>query len=119
MAEKKYTWHKLSDNIEALQIPASNLVEIELGEKKICIALHNQTVFACAAKCPHAGGSMAEGCIDAIGNVVCPIHRYKFNLAHGKNTSGEGYYLKTYPVQMRPDGIFVGFEVNNLFNWGK
>ena len=119
MAEKEYTWHKLSDNIESLQIPTSNLIEIELGGKKICISLHNEKIFACAAKCPHAGGNLAGGYIDALGNVVCPIHRYKFSLSHGRNTSGEGYYLKTYPVQMRPDGIFVGFEVNNFFNWGK
>lgn len=115
MAEKEYTWLKLADSIEALKLPASGIAELQVGDKKICISLYKDELFACAAKCPHAGGKLVQGYIDVLGNIVCPVHRYKFGLVHGRNTSGEGYYLKTYPVQMRPDGIFVGFEVNNLF----
>jgi 3-phenylpropionate/trans-cinnamate dioxygenase ferredoxin subunit len=29
--------------------------------------------------------------------------------------SGEGYYLKTYPVEEREDGVFVGFEESRWF----
>jgi len=29
--------------------------------------------------------------------------------------TGEGYYLKTYPVERRPDGIYIGFEERK---WG-
>jgi len=29
---------------------------------------------------------------------------------HGRNVSGEGYYLKHWPVQIKEDGIFVGVE---------
>ena len=67
-------------------------------------------LFAFAYKCPHAGGMLAEGFIDALGNIVCPLHRYKYNMANGRNTSGEGYYLKHWPVQIKEDGIFVGVE---------
>jgi nitrite reductase/ring-hydroxylating ferredoxin subunit len=115
MAEKEYTWLKLADNIEALELSASGMAELQLADKKICISLYKDQLYACAAKCPHAGGKLVQGYIDVLGNIVCPVHRYKFSLVHGRNTSGEGYYLKTYPVQMRSDGIFVGFEANNLF----
>jgi 3-phenylpropionate/trans-cinnamate dioxygenase ferredoxin subunit len=119
MTEKKYTWHKLADSLQELKLPASGIAEIELLNKKICITLYKDQLYACATKCPHAGGNLANGYIDALGNIVCPLHRYKFSLQRGRNTSGEGYYLKTFPVQMRPDGIFVGFEANNFFNWLK
>ena len=82
----------------------------EAGGKKITLAVFNGQVFAFAQKCPHASGVMADGFIDALGNVVCPLHRYKFSMANGRNTSGEGYYLKTYPVETRDDGIYVGIE---------
>ncbi len=72
-------------------------------------------MYACAAKCPHAGGSIADGYIDQIDNVTCPLHRYKFSLQNGRNTSGEGYYLKTFPVQTTGDGIFIGIEEKGLF----
>jgi 3-phenylpropionate/trans-cinnamate dioxygenase ferredoxin subunit len=62
---------------------------------------------------------MADGYLDALGNIVCPLHRYKFSVSNGRNTSGEGYFLKTFPVQLREDGVFIGFAQNNLFGWLK
>ncbi|MCX6337228.1 MAG: hypothetical protein NT153_08110 [Bacteroidetes bacterium] len=60
---------------------------------------------------------MADGYIDATGQIVCPLHRYRFSLQNGRNTSGEGYYLKTYPIEHREDGIFIGLAPNSIFNW--
>jgi len=119
MAEKEYTWHKLAETIEELMIPEQGLLEFEVAGKKICIARVKGEVFACTALCPHAGGRMAQGYTDALGNIVCPVHRYKFDLKNGRNSSGEGYYLKTFPVQVRNDGVFIGFEKSNLFDWLK
>jgi 3-phenylpropionate/trans-cinnamate dioxygenase ferredoxin subunit len=45
------------------------------------------------------------------------VHRYKFSLQNGRNTSGEGYYLKTYPVEVRGEAIFVGLPDGGLFGW--
>ena len=72
-------------------------------------------IFAFAYKCPHAGGYFVNGYLDALGNVVCPVHRYKFCPANGRNVSGEGYYLKHWPVEIRADGVYVGLEKNKLF----
>jgi nitrite reductase/ring-hydroxylating ferredoxin subunit len=83
---------------------------VETDGKKITLAQNNQQIFAFAHKCPHASGIMADGFIDALGNVVCPLHRYQFALQNGRNTSGEGYYLKTYPVQITEEGVFIGFK---------
>jgi len=111
------TFYKIADSFQDLQLSPEGLAEIEVAGKKICIAVKSETIHACAAKCPHAGGMMANGYVDALGNIVCPLHRYRFSLQNGRNTSGEGYFLKVYPVETRPDGIFVGFKENNLFNW--
>ena len=116
---KNYKWIKIADNINELNISSNGLAEIEVNNKKVCIALHNDSLSACSQKCPHTGGILSQGYIDALGNIVCPVHRYKFSLQNGRNVTGEGYFLKTYPVEMRTDGIFIGFEENNLFNWLK
>ena len=110
--QKEYTWHKLAESLEELQFMDTGLAELEINGKKICLGQHKDQLYACTAKCPHAGGNMAEGYIDALGNIVCPVHRYKYNLENGRNTSGEGYYLKRYPVEIRPDGVFIGFATN-------
>lgn len=118
-SQKQYAWHKIADSIAEIGFSASGLAEVEVAGKKICLALHQDQVYGCAAKCPHAGGVMSSGFIDSLGNIVCPLHRYKFSLSRGHNVSGEGFFLKTYPVELRPDGIFVGLEAGGLFNWLK
>ena len=120
MAEKNYIWHKIADRINELEFADNNIAVTELQDKKICIGKYNEMAFAFAFKCPHAGGIMADGHIDALGNVVCPLHRYKYNLQNGRNVSGEGYYLKHWPVELRENGVFVGMEESNgLFGWLK
>jgi nitrite reductase/ring-hydroxylating ferredoxin subunit len=116
---KKYQWHKIADTIDDINFATNGMVEIEIKGKNVCVALHKETVLACAAKCPHAGGHMSDGYLDALGNIVCPLHRYKFSLANGRNVSGEGYFLKNYPIEIRTNGIFIGFEESGMFGWLK
>ena len=117
MTDKKYTWHKIADHINELGFADNNIAVAEVKGKKICIGRFKEGAFAFANKCPHAGGPMADGHIDALGNVVCPLHRYKFSLQNGRNVTGEGYYLKHWPVELREEGVFVGMEEGSGF-WG-
>jgi len=105
-----YSWIKIADYASELVWQDNHMCIVEADGKKITLAQNNQQIFAFAHKCPHASGIMAEGFIDPMGNVVCPLHRYRFALQNGRNTSGEGYYLKTYPVQITEEGVFIGFK---------
>lgn len=110
-------WIKIAESIAELQLGENNLVEITVDGKKVCIGAFGTELRACAAKCPHAGVALETGYIDAVGNIVCPLHRYKFNMATGRNVTGEGYYLKTYRIEEREDGIYINFEKKkNLFD---
>jgi nitrite reductase/ring-hydroxylating ferredoxin subunit len=119
MPEKKYKWHKIAESINELQFGDRDIVQIEISGKKICIAKTLKGLSACAAKCPHAGGDMSEGYLDKNGNIVCPVHRYIFNLENGRDVSGEGYFLKIYPLRENESGIFLGMEEGGLFSWLK
>ncbi|MBS1630121.1 MAG: Rieske 2Fe-2S domain-containing protein [Bacteroidetes bacterium] len=85
------------------------LQEFDLGEKRICLLRRAGRVLAFSANCPHAGGRLCEGWIDARGRVVCPVHHYRFDPANGYNASGEGYKLKTFPAKDVEGSIFVFF----------
>ena len=115
-SDKKYSWYKIADSVAEISLNQSGMAEMEAGGKKICISLHREQVFACANKCPHAGGALSAGFIDPLGNIVCPLHRYKFSLQNGRNVSGEGYYLKHWPVEIREEGVFVGMEEGGFWN---
>lgn len=99
---------KVAESPDDLITGPNNISVVEIRDRKICLAFHAGQWHGFAYKCPHASGIMANGNIDAMGNIVCPLHRYRFSLKNGRNTSGEGYYLKTYPVEQRPDGIYIG-----------
>lgn len=115
MMAKTYQWIKVADYIAEIHFNPNNIAEVTAGGKKICMAKNADNYFAFAHKCPHAGGYFINGYVDALGNVVCPLHRYKFCLKNGRNVTGEGYYLKHWPVEVKEEGVFVGFEKSTLF----
>ena len=83
------------------------LQEHVVDGRRICLLRRGHRVFACTALCPHAGGQLSQGWLDAKGRIVCPEHKYRFDPANGYNASGEGYKLKTFPVREEEGRIFV------------
>lgn len=114
---ERYRWVKVAETINEISFGANNLAEVMADDKKVCIGKFREELFAFSPKCPHASGYFAEGFIDALGNVVCPLHRYKFCMKNGRNVSGEGYYLKHWPVEIREEGVFVGLETKGFLGW--
>ena len=108
-------WVLITDAPLSLDWPNNQLLDLEMEGKKITLARFKEGYYAFAQKCPHASGRMAQGYINPLGQVVCPLHRYAFDMKNGRNTTGEGYFLKTYPVELRPNGLFIGFKPNSFF----
>jgi 3-phenylpropionate/trans-cinnamate dioxygenase ferredoxin subunit len=115
MSATEMHWVLITDAPLSLDWPDNQLLDLELDGKKITLARFKDGYFAFAQKCPHASGRMAQGYINPLGQVVCPLHRYAFDMKNGRNTTGEGYFLKTYPVELRPNGLFIGFKPNSFF----
>lgn len=115
--EKRINWVKIAESVSDIPFDANGIAEVMAGDKRICIGKYKEELFAFAHKCPHASGFFSEGFIDALGNVVCPVHRYKFCMKNGRNISGEGYYLKHWPVEFRKDGVFIGFDSRKFFGF--
>lgn len=111
----KINWVKVAESLAEVPFGENGLAEVMAGDKKVCIGKYKEALFGFAARCPHASGFFANGFIDALGNVVCPLHRYKFCMKNGRNVSGEGYYLKHWPVEVRDDGVYVGLEAKSFF----
>jgi 3-phenylpropionate/trans-cinnamate dioxygenase ferredoxin subunit len=117
MGFKKYKWHKVAEKETDIQWFSGDIGEVAIDGKKICIARVKEGWYGFAHTCPHAGAPMTDGYIDGACNVVCPVHGLKFNMKKGRDVNGEGYSLKTYPVELRQEGIFVGLEEGGLFKW--
>jgi 3-phenylpropionate/trans-cinnamate dioxygenase ferredoxin subunit len=119
MLQKKYKWYKIAETVSELQFGENRIIQIEVAGKKICMVKKTNGLAACTARCPHAGGNMAEGYLNKSENIICPVHHYIFNLENGREITGEGYFLKIFPVKVNEVGIFLGIEDSGLFNWLK
>ncbi|MES2284563.1 MAG: Rieske 2Fe-2S domain-containing protein [Bacteroidota bacterium] len=118
--KKIIIWHKLFDSIDAInaQVAVGKVTTINVGRKKICLARTADGFFAVNDKCPHNGASLGNGYCTAEGSVVCPVHRYHFDLRTGRAKSGLGDFVQTYPIEVRNDGVYIGFE-QLVWNWLK
>lgn len=107
---KEYQWHWITGSMDQIDFGKYDIIQIEIANKTICIAKFKDMLYAFQSLCPHAGAKMVMGYIDAQGNAVCPLHRFKFSLKNGSNVTGEGYKLKVYPIQINEEGVFVGLR---------
>ena len=102
-----FAWHKI-ESISASALAENKLLETVVAGKRIGLLKRNNAIYAFTAACPHTGAPLCDGWLDAMGRIVCPEHKYRFDPANGRNTSGEGYKLFTYPVEIRDDEMYIG-----------
>jgi nitrite reductase (NADH) small subunit len=63
-------------------------------------------VEALAGRCPHANGPLGLGWIEE-GEVVCPLHRWRFRLADGRCTTVRGNSVHRFRCEVRGDEVWV------------
>lgn len=102
-------WIKVLDTAELPVADAIKLVKI--AGKSLCIVNHEGKITATQAYCPHAGGQLIGGWCSK-GFLICPIHRFAYNLTTGRGAEGQGDYINIYPTELRLEGLFVGFNIS-------
>lgn len=75
------------------------------GEMIAVFRLRDGSLRAVSALCPHKGGPLADGQIDA-RVVVCPLHLTAFDLITGCSTTGP-QALTVYAVSLDADNRLV------------
>lgn len=100
-------WVKIVDNL-----PEDDFVKsIKVDGKKLCLIRNEHELYAIQNDCPHAGGSLSGGWCKN-GHIVCPIHRWEYDLKTGRGAEGQGDYINKFPLEIRADGLYVGLKVS-------
>ena len=61
-----------------------------------------------AAACPHKAGPLWEGQVSVKRcEIVCPWHRFRFDLRSGKSVTYDKLVARTYPVAIRNGQVFL------------
>lgn len=98
-------WVKLS-----IAVPETDFVGmVKVEGEKLCLVKHQGEVYVVQNSCPHAGGILSGGWCKE-GHLICPVHRWGYDLKTGRGCEGQGDYIKIYPTEVRPDGIYVGLK---------
>jgi nitrite reductase/ring-hydroxylating ferredoxin subunit len=110
--KKQLTWYKIfpSEQAAKIQVPINRALTVRVGGKKVCIAHTSEGLFAVNDRCPHNGASLGHGYCTDQNSIVCPVHRYHFDLRTGRAKSGIADMVEPYPLDIRENGVYIGFE---------
>ncbi len=105
----------MSDNIMPVEV--AKLGEIPLGTMKRVKAFDTNVllsnvrgkIYATQDGCGHQRASLSRGTLD--GEIVtCPLHRAKFNVTTGRNTSGIQMSMPPELMQKIPPEVMAMFQ---------
>lgn len=81
-------------------------IAVDLGERRLAIFRYRGELFALDETCPHRGGPLHDGDIQA-GVVSCPWHQWRFDLKSGCSPLNPLSRVRTYPVEVVGAEIWV------------
>ena len=124
---KKLTWYKVLNKNE---LPGGRVKTVSAGNKSFAVTHFEGKYTALDNRCPHQGGPLGEGQIEN-GWLRCPWHGYDYHPCTGKPPAGFDDAVKTFPIEEREDGVYIGLEqvvehvktvsdvmVETMINWG-
>lgn len=88
------------------EIPPGEGRPFEVNGKPIAVFNVDGKFHAIGNTCPHRGGSLGDGFLQG-KTVTCPMHSWEFDVETGDCVSPGAGCVKTYPVEIQGDGVFV------------
>jgi nitrite reductase/ring-hydroxylating ferredoxin subunit len=88
-------------------LPEKRIRKIVLGDTIMAILRLGENFFAFDAQCPHRGASLLQANINGLGEIICPLHQYRFDLKTGQVRSGYCPDLPVFRVRLTEDGLFI------------
>ncbi len=98
-------WHELG---KVEDFPSGRLHGRLIQGRRLCIGRAGARYFALDDTCPHAGGSLCEGLLDA-DLVICPLHAYGFEINSGRCLDDEACSVSSYDVRIEDGAVQIRF----------
>ena len=73
-------WIEIDQN----QLKDKAVQTVFVGGKRLVLIKFLNQYFVTESKCPHAGADISQGWCNDEGNLVCPFHRYEYQLENGR-----------------------------------
>ena len=102
-------WVKLFESQKAADevLKKRNPIRLKVNGKDLCLTLFDGTYYITENSCPHQRETLSGGTLNYLGELICPLHFYRFNLKTGQECMGRTRDLITYTVKSNEQGIFL------------
>lgn len=88
-------------------VPEHTIKKVSLGNQSIGLLRIGETFFAFQSQCPHRGASLIQGSLNAAGELICPLHQYRFELKSGQVKAGSCPDLDVFPCELSENGLQI------------
>ncbi len=102
---RKIVWERALDPDE---LPEGRVKPVTCRHLTVCMTHFEGEYAALDNACPHQGGPLGEGSIEN-GWLRCPWHGWDYHPLTGRSPGGFEDGIATFPVEVREDGVYVGF----------
>jgi nitrite reductase (NADH) small subunit len=89
--------------------PGRVLERIVAGRVVAVVHTQDGAWHALDGVCPHQGGPLGAGSLCGT-TLTCPWHGWQFDVADGQHRLSVAVRQPTFPVEPRPDGVWVFLE---------
>lgn len=88
-------------------IPEQAIHKIHLDENIIALVRLGECFHAFQTDCPHRGAALIKGWITNQGEIICPLHQYRFDIKTGALKVGSCGDLEVYSTELTDDGLKI------------
>ena len=74
--------------------------------KSICVVRTASRIAAFYNECPHMGADLHVGTMNHLGQIVCPLHAYRFDVKTGEPIERTCKSLDLIPIQVN-EGVYL------------
>ncbi len=102
-------WVKIASNATEFKkrIPQQKMYKMGVGKYNLCLTRYDEKIYAFENRCPHQLMELTKGECTPDKKVICPWHRWAFDLENGK---GGGLYLEVFPIKEEENQLYIGFK---------
>lgn len=81
---------------------------VMVGARPLALVRCGDGVYALLDSCPHFGGPLSEGTVSVKRReLICPWHRFRFQLDSGASATNPELLAQTFPVTIEDGQVLV------------
>jgi nitrite reductase/ring-hydroxylating ferredoxin subunit len=102
-------WIKIFESTsDAEKVLAENQPKLlKVHGRSICLVKQGGKIYAVQNNCTHSEGSLHQGNINLLGDLVCPLHQHQYNLKTGREVDQRSSDLECFPIRESEEGVFI------------